>query len=320
MPSATIARGNEPRGRAAESPRSIPWAGWKDVLRRVKDEVRADHLSIIAAGVAFYALLSIVPALAAIISIYALVADPATVQEQIATLSGIMPSSARDFLDDQLTRLSAQSGGALGLGVLLGVAISIWSANKGTKALIESMNIAYDEEEGRGFAKKNGISLLLTFGAILGAILALTFVVGAPALLGNLGLPEWGQWTVSILRWPILFGLMLVALGVVYRLGPDRDAPRWRWVSPGALLATTLWVVGSLAFSIYVENFGSYNETYGSIAAVVILLLWFFLTSFVVLLGAELNAETEHQTREDSTVGPPEPMGRRGAHAADTLG
>jgi membrane protein len=310
----------ERRGRHAARPRDIPAPGWRDILFRVKDELTRDNLSIVAAGVAFYGLLAIFPALAALVSIYGLIVEPQAAQQQIAQLEGVLPPDARSIVDQQLSQVTSSAQGALSLGVLGGLLLTLWSAGKGTKALIEALNIVNDEQEERGFLKLNAIALGLTLGILLFVVVALALVALLPALVGNLGLPEtvqaWARW----LRWPILAGAFMAALAVLYRYGPSRAEPRWRWVSWGAAAATLLWIVGSLLFSWYVTNFGSYNETYGSVGAVVILMMWFWLSAYIVLLGAELNAEMEHQTEQDSTSGTAQPLGRRGAYVADHVG
>ena len=308
------------RGRAATRPTQIPTKGWRDILLRVKDEVSQDNVSIVSAGVAFYALLAIFPALAALVSIYGLWADPAQIQQQLATVDTILPNQAREILNNQLSKVAGQGYTALSLGVIGGVLLALWSATKGTKALMTALNIVNDEEEKRSFLKLNAVALSLTLGAILFAIIALALIVALPALLGNLGLQEYARLWVAGLRWPLLALAVIVALAVLYRYGPSRDEPRWRWVSWGAVAATVLWLIGSALFSFYVSHFGSYNETYGSLSAVIILLMWFYLTAFVVLLSAELNAEMEHQTVKDTTEGEPRPMGERAAYVADTVG
>lgn len=307
------------RGSGAKKPREIPSGGWRDILRRVNTRLGKDHISIVAAGVAFYGMLAIFPALAALVSIYALIADPADIQNQMAALKGVVPEEVHGILTRQLQQIAGRSGGALGIGALVAILAALWSAAKGTKALIIALNIAYGEEEGRGFIRLNAVALLLTLAAVLSMIVSLGLIAALPALLGNLGLPEPWRSAVSLARWPLLALLVAVGLAVVYRFGPDRDQPQWRWVSWGAVSATVLWLIGSVLFSIYVANFGEYNETYGSLAAVVILLLWLFLTAYVILLGAEFNAETEHQTGRDTTRGGPRPMGERGARVADTV-
>ncbi len=310
----------EDRGRSARKPSSIPKPGWRDILLRVKDEQGRDNVSILSAGVAFYSLLAIIPALAAMVSIYGLVFDPSGIQQQLSMLLGILPQAAYDLLQSQLQRLAESSGGALSLGLIVGLLLSIWSAAKGMRALITALNIAYDEEEKRGFLKLNLMALLLTFCGIIFVLLSLSLIAALPALFGSLGLSGTMQTVVSLSRWPILALLIMVGLALIYRFAPYREKPRFRWVSWGALAATLLWIIVSLLFSYYVANFGSYNKTYGSMGAIVILLMWFFLTAYVVLMGAELNAEMEHQTGKDSTSGTPQPMGQRGAHVADTLG
>ena len=319
MASRAESRGAE-RGRTAERPSELPTVGWRDILWRVKAEMAEDNLSLIAAGVAFYVLLAIFPAIAAIVSIYGLVADPQTVEQQLAAISHLLPEEARGIIEEQLKRVTSTASTKLSLGAVLGLLLAIWSANKGTQALITALNIVYDEEEKRGFFKLNLISLALTIGMMLFLIVGLALIAVLPPLLDSLGLPaEIRQW-VAWLRWPILAVAFMLALGALYRYAPSRDRPRWRWVSWGAVLATVLWLIGSALFSWYVTNFGNYNETYGSIGAVVVLMMWLWLSVLIVLLGAEVNAEMEHQTSRDTTRGPDQPIGRRGAYVADTVG
>lgn len=287
---------------------------------RVKQEVAEDRLSLVAAGVAFYGFLALFPALAAIISIWGLFADPATVQQQIAQLSGVLPGSARDLISGAATRIAAGSPTGLGFGVAISLLLTLWSANKGMKGLVEGISIAYDEDPGkRGFFAKNGIALALTLGGIIMAIIAIGLVVGLPIALGFLGLGPTVETLIGLARWPLLALFVIVALAAIYRIAPPRDDAKWRWVSHGAIVATVLWLVASIAFSIYTANFGSFNETYGSVAAVAILLMWFFISAFIVLLGAEINAETEKQTARDTTTGPERPLGKREAVPADTV-
>jgi membrane protein len=319
MASRAEGRGAE-RGRTAERPSEVPAAGWRDILWRVKAEMAKDNLSLVAAGVAFYVLLAIFPAIAAIVSIYGLVADPQTVEQQLAAISHLLPEEARGIIEEQLKRVTSTASTQLSFGAAFGLLLAIWSANKGTQALITALNIVYDEEEKRGFIKLNLISLALTIGLILFLIVGLALIAVLPALLGNLGLPaeirQWAAW----LRWPVLAVAFMLALAALYRYAPSRDTPRWRWVSWGAVLATVLWLIGSALFSWYVTNFGNYNETYGSIGAVVVLMMWLWLSVLIVLLGAEVNAEMEHQTGRDTTRGADQPIGRRGAYVADTVG
>ena len=308
------------RGRAADTPRQIPAAGWRDVLWRVKDEVARDNLSLVAAGVAFYALLAIFPALAAIVSIYGLLADPQTVEQQLAATSQVLPEQARSIIQEQLTRVASGAPTALGLSAIVSVLLALWSANKGTQSLITALNIVYDEEEKRGLVWLTVLSLALTLGIILFMIVGLAAIAVMPALFGNLGLPEEIRQLASWLRWPILGIGFVIGLAIFYRVAPSREGARWRWVSWGAVVATVLWLIGSVLFSWYVSNFGSYNETYGSIGAVVVLMMWFWVSALIVLLGAELNAEMEHQTEHDTTRGDERRIGERGAYVADTVG
>lgn len=263
------------------------------VLLRVKDRIRKDRLSIIAAGVAFYALLALFPALIAMVALYGLFFDARQVEAHVASLTGMLPQEAADLLLKQLRELTQTSTGALGFGAAIGLLMALWSASAGVRTLMEALNVAYGEEERRGFVAFYGTAIFLTLAAIVGAILAIATVIAVPIVVKFLGLGSLVETLISLARWPILVVAMLVGLAVLYRFGPSRAAAKWRWASPGALAATGLWLVGSALFSLYVSNFASYNETYGSVGAVVILLTWFLLTSYAVLIGAEVNAQME---------------------------
>lgn len=308
------------RGRQAERPTEIPRKGWMDILWRVKDEASKDNLSMIAGGVAFYALLALPAALAAVVSVYGMVASPQTVSQQINSLSEVLPPDAAKLIGEQLTRVTAQSGGALGLSLIISLVVALWSAAKGMNALITALNIAYNEEENRGIIKLYAVALGLTLGSVVYMIVALSLVAAIPAVLNIIPAPDWLRWTLQLARWPILFILAMLALSIIYRYAPSRDQPRWRWVSGGSIVATALWVLGSIAFSIYVTSFGNYNETYGTLGAVVILMMWLYLSAYAVLIGAEVNSEMERQTERDTTGGDERPLGQRGAYSADTLG
>ena len=310
---------SSPRGRGARRPMAIPPRGWKDILKRVKDEVGDDRVSAVAASVAFFGVLAIFPSLIALVSLYGLVADPADIQAQVKGWAGMLPPSARSLLTDQLQSLVDTSETALGFGVVLAILGALWSASSGMKAVMEAINIAYDEEETRGFLRFRLEALQLTLGAL--AILGLSFglLAALPLLFGAFGLGAVGQQVVTIGRWPLMGLLVMFWLAVLYRRGPDRDHPQWRWVTWGAFVATVMWLAATGIFSFYVTRFGSYNETYGAIGGVIVFMLWLYISAFVVLLGAELNSEIEHQTAKDTTVGPDQPMGERGAVKADTL-
>jgi membrane protein len=307
------------RGRQADRPSQIPTSGWRDILLRTWRELGDDHVSLIAAAVAFYGLLALFPAIGALISIWALAFDPLQIEQQIGTLSGLLPPDAAAIVKEQAHKVATNASG-LSLGAALGVALALYGAAKGLRALIEGLNIIYDEQEGRGFIRLNLIALTLMLVLIIAMLVAMGAIIVAPIVFNTIGLGPVVETLLRILRWAILFGVALLVLAIIYRYGPSRAQARWRWVSWGAAVATGVWTLGSIAFSIYVQNFGSYNETYGSLGAVVILLMWFWLSAFIVLLGAELNSEMEHQTERDSTTGREGPLGRRGAYVADHVG
>jgi membrane protein len=306
---------NNERGRTAEQPQQIPPQGWKDIAKRAMKEVKQDQVPLLAAGVAFYALLSLFPAIIAGVSIYGLVADPTTVQEQIANLTNRLSPETATLVGEQLKQVTSGAGGALGLATVVGILTALWSASSGMKALITGVNLAYDETETRKFVKLRGLALLLTLGAMVLVGVALATIVGYPPIADNL--PTVLRWLVAILRFVVLGGLLVVGLAVLYRYAPDRDQPKWSWVSWGSGIATLLWVLATIGFSIYANAFGNYNKTYGALAGVIILMFWLFLSAFVVLVGAELNTEMELQTAKDTTAGATKPMGDRDAHAAD---
>jgi membrane protein len=246
--------------------------------------------------------------------------DPQQIAQQIQSVTGALPEGAAGIVNDQAQAVAAGARTGVSLAAVVGILLALYSASKGMKAMIEGLNIIYDEEEQRGFIKLNLVTLILTLGLIVMMIVALATITVIPAVLGNLGLGEVFRTLLNYARWPVLLVVALVGLAILYRYAPSRQQPQWRWVSPGAVTATVLWLIGSVAFSIYVRNFGSYNETYGSLGAVVILLMWFWVSAFMVLFGAELNCEIERQTARDTTTGRPKPRGERGAYAADTVG
>lgn len=305
------------RGEYADAPLEIPARGWKQVLWRVKDEIGNDNLSIVAAGVAFYALLALFPALTALVMVYGLLADPGEVSAQLAPLRSLMPGGAFAILDEQLTAMASRETVTVGIGLIFSLALAIWSSAKGIKALFMAMNIAYEERESRGFIRLNLIALLFTAAAVVFVVAAIGLIAGLPAAVAFIDFGGVIERATLWLRWPLIALMAIGALAVLYRWGPSRASAKFRWITPGAVVATLLWLAGSIAFSFYVENFGSYNETYGSLGAVVILLMWFFVSAYCVCLGAELNAELEHQTRRDSTTGPVKPAGSRNAYVAD---
>jgi membrane protein len=312
--------GETERGRVAETPSQIPARGWKDILLRVYQSIMQDRILLVAAGVTFYALLAIFPGIAALISIYGLFADPATVASHLDTIASVAPSGAIDVLRDQMTRLASKGGTTLGISFLVSLAISLWTANSGVKALFDALNIVNAEEEKRSFVKLNIVTLLVTVGVIVFIILVLGAVVVLPIILADL--PQAGVTTfiIKISRWPILFVLITLTLHFLYRYGPSRKEPRWRWLSWGSVFAAIVWLAASALFSWYVASFGSYDKTYGSLGAIIGFMTWIWISTIVVLVGAKLNAEIEHQTARDTTTGPAKPLGSRGAQMADTVG
>jgi membrane protein len=278
------------------SPREIPRRGWFQIAKRVWNEVGADRLSLLAAGVAFFAFLAIFPTLAALTAIWGLVADPAAVEAQIGWFATLLPEAGRGPILEQARSIASAPSSGLGLGTAVALALTLWSASKGMKGLLDGINLAYDKKETRGFFRNNALTLGLTLGAILLAAVAIALVVLLPLVLSLVGLGGFTGVLVSMVRWPLLAVVVLLGLAVLYRIGPVGHDVAWRWVTPGSILATTLWILASIGFSTYVANFGDYDKFYGSIATVVILLMWFFVSAFIVLLGAEVNAETERQS------------------------
>jgi membrane protein len=303
----------------AERPSQIPWRGWKQILKRAWAEHQADNMPIIAGGVAFFGFLSIFPGLIALISIYGLVASPETVAQQVQDLSTQLPHDAAALIGKQLKAIVDNSGSALTVGLVVSILGALWTASGGMGNLITAVNLAYDEVETRNFIKLKALSLLLTLGAVVFVIVTFGLVAVVPAVLNALPLGIAGTILAQVARWALLLAVFAGSLAVLYRVAPDRDAPRFRWVSLGAVVATVLWALVSVGFSLYVNNFGSYDKTYGAIAGVIVLMLWLYLTCYLVLLGAEINSEAEHQTAQDTTTGEPEPMGARDATMADSL-
>jgi membrane protein len=307
-------------GASAESPEDIPAAGWYEIAKRTVHEVNRDRVLAVAAGVTFYGLLALFPALAAFVSLYGLVAEPQTVIEHLAALGAVMPAQAYELLRDRALTLTSHGQQQLGFSLAISLALSIWSANAGMKAIFDALNVAYGEDEKRSFIALNGISLLFTAGVLLFALVGIFAVVAVPLLLERLHLGDVAEPLIRIGRWPALFLILSAGLAVLYRFGPSRDEARWRWVSPGALLAVAVWIAASIGFSWYVANFGNYDKTYGTVGAVIGLMMWMWISATIILVGAELNAESERQTYRDTTEGAPAPIGLRGADVADRKG
>ena len=309
------------RGRRADNPTEIPMRGWKDVLWRIYGDINENHILLTAAGVTFYMLLSLVPTLNATISIYGLFNDRQSVLQQVELLSGLMPPGALSVVRDQLTRLTAQSSDTLGWTLLVSLAIALWSASAGVKAMFEAMNVAYHEEERRSFLVLNAVALLFTLVGAIAGVLVLSVVVVMPVLVQIL-LPGGGglEWAVRIGSYGVMLFVLSLMIAVLYRWGPSREQAKWRWITPGVVLSILAMGIGSVAFSWYVSNFTDDNAAYGSLGAVIGLMTWLWISTTIVILGAVLNSEIEHQTAKDSTTGEDKPLGTRGAFVADSIG
>lgn len=319
-PPATVSTPKPGPGRDAESPLGIPTRGWWRIGQRVIGRYLDENLGLVAAGVAFYSLLGLFPAIAALVTTYDLAFDPAQIRDQFDALRDLMPPQVHDLIAARLdSAADAETDRALGFGLAGAVLLSIWGATRGTRALLIALNIAYDEDEARGFFALNLLAFGLTLFLVLVVAVGIVATVAVPIVINLLSLGTLPEILTAWLRWPLLAAVALTALAILYRYGPSRRAARWRWLPLGSMVAGVLWLSASGLFSFYVANFGSYNATYGSLGAVVVLLLWLYLSAAAVILGACINAETERQTGRDSTVGEPRPRGERGAEVADQL-
>jgi membrane protein len=308
------------RGRQAASPMEIPTRGWKDVLWRTYEQVGEDRLLAVAAGVVFYGLLALFPAITALVSSYALFADPKTISDHLSFVADTLPAGTFTIVREQVERVLSKGETKLGFAFGLSLLLSLWSANGGVKAIIDALNVVYDEKEERGVFKLNIVSLAFTLGGLIAILMAIGLVVAAPLAMSFIGLGQIGELMLRYGRWPALAVIILVGLAVLYRFAPSRRAPKWEWVSVGSVLAAAAWLLGSAALSYYLANFAGYDATYGSLGAAIGLMMWMWMSTIVILVGAELNSELEHQTAMDSTTGSGMPPGLRGAKVADTLG
>jgi membrane protein len=308
------------RGRHATHPLQIPWRGWYDILWRTYREMNSDRLLSIAGGVSFFVLLAIFPAVTALVSAYGLFFNTSTITDNLSLLNDVVPDNVQSIVHEQTSRIASNSGRALSVGFVVGIVASLWSAMSGVKAIIDALNVIYEQKEGRNVLKLNLVALVFTLAGFAAFLLAIAAIVVLPLILSPIGLGSMTETLTRIARWPVLLVVLLIGLAVLYRYGPDRRAARWQWVSVGSVFAAVTWIVASFLFSWYLTSFANYNATYGSLGAVVGLMIWLWISTIVVLLGAELNAEIEHQTARDSTVGDEKPLGVRGAVMADTVG
>ena len=317
-----VGRAAQPgRGRSADAPTHIPLRGWKDILWRIYEDIGKHRLLLAAAGVTFYAMLAVVPAITALVSLYGLFAKASTINSHLSFIAGMMPASAYELISDQITRIASNNDGKLTLAFAIGLGVALWSANAGIKSIFDALNIVYDEDEKRNFIKLNLISLAFTLAAVVALLVAIGAVVALPLVLAYLGfVAEQQAGFLPLLRWPALFILVMLGLALLYRFGPSRKDAEWRWVSVGSMFASFAWLAISALFSWYLSKFADYNATYGSLGAVIGLMMWIWLSVTVILIGAELNAEIEQQAARDTTVGRGKPLGARGAVMADTVG
>jgi membrane protein len=308
------------RGRHATHPLQIPWKGWYDILWRTYREMNSDRLLSIAGGVSFFILLAIFPAITALVSAYGLFFNASTITNNLSLLNDVVPGNVLGIVHEQASRIASNSGRALSIGIVVGILVSLWSAMSGVKAMIDALNVIYEQKECRSFLKLNLVALVFTLAGFAAFLLAMATIVVLPLILSPIGLGSLTETVTRIARWPLLLIVLLIGLAVLYRYGPDRRKARWEWVTVGSVFAAVTWIVASFLFSWYLASFANYNATYGSLGAVVGLMIWLWISTIVVLLGAELNAEIEHQTARDSTIGAEKPLGARGAVMADTVG
>lgn len=315
-----LSTGGDSHGRQASVPEAIPKRGLKDVFSRVVHEVSDDRVTLVAAGVTFYLLLAMFPALAALVSLYGLFADPLTMAEHLGKLAVVLPPGAFDLVSEQIRSLVERRDSALGLTFFIGLAVALWSTHSGTLALFDVMNVAYEEREKRSLIRLNLIALCFTVCAIVTATVLIGLVAVMPMVLSLIWLDRFQEQMALVLRWPLILAVVIVAVIAIYRFGPSPEPARLRWMTWGALMTTLAWFLMSLGFSAYLDHFADYNATYGTLGALIGFLVWTWLSVTIMIVGAELNAELEHQIAKDTTIGNPKPIGTRGAYVADTLG
>ncbi len=295
----------------------MSWTDYKQILFNIIREVRNDNVTIIAAGVAFYSLLALFPLISACISLFGYIADPHVVEDQLLNASMLMPTEAWQILHQQVMEVVSTSQPKLGLGIIIGLLLAIWSAGSGIRAIMRAMNIAYEEREKRTILSFYGLAAIFTLSISLFSSLALIVIIGIPALLKFLHFPELSNQLTQTLPWTVTIVYFALATTLLYRYGPSRRSARLVWILPGVIFATVCWVLISIGFTHFVAEFETYNRTYGSISAVIILQVWMWLTATVIIMGAEINAELEKYTQYDTTIGPERPIGERGAVVAD---
>jgi membrane protein len=305
-------------GAVARAPREIPRRGWKDILIRARREFSEDQVPLVAAGVTFYTLLALFPGLAAFVGLYGLFADAGDAQRHLAILSWILPPAVLQFLGEQMIRIAASGKDTQSLAFAGGLLLSIWSANGAVRSMMTGLNIAYEETERRSYLRQTLISLGFTLGFIAFVLASVALLAAGPVIGAFVGAQA--AMVFGWVTWPLLLAGLMVGLGLLYRFGPSRDPVRWKWITWGSAGVILFWIAASALFSAYVGAFAHYDKTYGSLGAAIGFMMWIYLSAIVLLAGAELNAEIEHQTTVDTTTGAPLPMGLRNATMADTVG
>lgn len=298
------------RGRGAATPIALPWRGWKDVLGRFVIRIQEARVLSLAGAVAFFTLLALVPALSLLVTAYGSLTDPLTIASQLDRVTTVFPEAARELIREQAVRLSSRDAASLSTTFLISLAVAAWSANAAVKAVFDALNIIYGAREQRGFVKLNLISLGTTLSGLMLLVLALAAIASLPVVTALFPFGHELESLVRLVRWPVFFVIGTVAIGCLYWIGPDRKPPRFAWVLPGAVIAALLWAAASSAFSWYVGTLGNYTATYGSLATVVVFMTWLWLSATIVLAGAELNAELEHQSRHGAALPPSAQLGR----------
>jgi len=304
-------------GRRARRPGGIPLRGWWIIGKRVVGQLGQDNVPMVAAGMAFFGFLSIFPALAGFVILFGLVADPYTVTDYLVPMRDLVPGQVFDLVATQLEKVAGETDKALGFGLLVSLGFAVWSSARGATALLTAMDIAYNEGPRQGWVRPKLTALMFTLAGLVFAVMAVGLLAAVPAAVALMQAREPLELVLLGTRWIVLAGLVLLALGLLYRYGPNRRRARISWITPGSVLASIVWIAASWGFARYVANVDSYNETFGALGAVVVLLMWLYISAYIVCLGAELNAELELYTGADTTVGGTQPKGRRGAFVAD---
>ncbi len=304
---------------STKSPVTLSASEWWKVIKQIWHRLNQDQLQLLAAGVAFYFLLALFPMLSALVSLYGLIFGHADVVQHVGLLSGIAPEQFIRLLEQRLEDIASKTESSLSLGALAALGLAIWSGSKGIQALVKACNRAYQEQNKRAWWRTLFLRIIFTAGALTLILLIMSIVAALPFILDVFGQSHTGKWLIPVLLWPLCAFGFYTALLLLFRFSPDRQPAKWRWLTPGAIFSTLIWMLASASFSYYVANFANYEQNFGPVSGVIVLLMWFYISAFVILLGAELNSALEHHILADTTTGEPQPRGQRGAVVADTL-